>query len=168
MTGDNNGILVVWKVVYGRRGRELIRLEPQKLCFGHPEPIVDVGFVTSEWGNEMAISLSNEGTIGVWTLRDGQCLRMKRICSAPSDTKTFMFRSIRTIGGTNIAIIFGLLPSIEFVDINTLTRLVNVEVDNFGEWVLDVLTLPSGENDRTKSSFPSKSATNDIEQTTRY
>ena len=162
MTGDNNGILVVWKVVYGRRGRELIRLEPQKLCFGHPEPIVDVGFVTSEWGNEMAISLSNEGTIGVWTLRDGQCLRMKRICSAPSDTKTFMFRSIRTIGGTNIAIIFGLLPSIEFVDINTLTRLVNVEVDNFGEWVLDVLTLPSGENDRTKSSFPSKSATNDI------
>ena len=73
--------MVIWDVLEANMPDEhlnvsdkICRPSPRTFCVGHSAYITSVTFGIHQWGMEVFVSLSAEGSVGVWSLDDGRCL----------------------------------------------------------------------------------------------
>ena len=141
LTGSASGHICLWRLSLPNRSRSSSSssfptadpasgMEPWALLMGHASTVVDIGVGLYQGTEEVAISLSDDGTLCLWAPRDGRCLakcpNLIRGIASP--------RAITVFRRSHYAAITGHDTGIEIINLWTLQSMRTMNAHQ-GEWV---------------------------------
>ena len=141
LTGSASGHICLWRLSLPDRSRSSSStsspaadpasgMEPWALLMGHASTVVDIGVGLYQGTEEVAISLSDDGTLCLWAPRDGRCLakcpNLIRGIASP--------RAITVFRRSHYAAITGHDTGIEIINLWTLQSMRTMNAHQ-GEWV---------------------------------
>ena len=162
VSGDVGGRLVIWDVLEANMPDEhlnvsnkICRPSPRTFCVGHSAYITSVTFGIHQWGMEVFVSLSAEGSVGVWSLDDGRCLGQRTNFFGHNGLGPCLsVTNIHTFYDLHFAIVTGQSSHFEVINLSSLETVWSNDVGNGDVWIHDIACVRNAGKDGHASFSP--------------
>ena len=146
VSGDVGGRLVIWDLLENNMPDEHInvsdkvcRPSPRTFCVGHSAYITSITFGIHQWGMEVFVSLSAEGSVGVWSLDDGRCLGQRTNFFGHNGLGPCLsVTNISTFYDLHFAIVTGQSSHFEVINLSSLETVWGNDVGSGEVWINDI------------------------------